>query len=76
MSLLSAQEMLVTLAEAGLTDDQIAGETKLSQPTVTRIRNGVHAEPRHSTWAAINEAYQRRFSPSPQSASPMQAPQQ
>lgn len=62
-SLLSAKQMLVELSESGLTDEQIAEETRVSQPTITRIRNGVHAEPRHSTWAAINEAYVRRLPP-------------
>lgn len=49
--------MLTALKAAGMTDDQIAIETHVSQPTITRLRNGTHKEPRHRTWAAISEAY-------------------
>lgn len=63
MSLLTAKQMLVELTEAGMTDEEIAKEAEVSQPTVTRIRNGVHAEPKHNTWAAIHGVYTKRFSP-------------
>lgn len=60
MSRPSAREMVLALYQGGMTDDEIAAATDVSQPTITRIRNGKHAEPRHSTWAAISDAYLKR----------------
>lgn len=60
MSTLTAREMLAALNESGLTDQKIAEETGSTQATITRIRNGVHSEPKHKTWSAIQEFFLRR----------------
>lgn len=52
--------MVSALYRGGMTDGQIAEETEISQPTITRIRNGKHTEPRHRTWRAISELYLRK----------------
>lgn len=49
--------MVAALYEAGMTDKVIAEKTGSTQATITRIRNGVHSEPKHKTWAAINQFY-------------------
>lgn len=52
--------MLIALYEGGVSEQQIAEETGISQATVNRIRNGVHGEPKHSTWAAISQLYLKK----------------
>ena len=56
MATISAQDMVVALAQ-GMTDQEIADATGVSQPTITRIRNGVQVDPKHSTWEAISQVY-------------------
>ena len=69
MKFMTAQEMVSSLYRGGLTDKGIADETGVSQPTITRIRNGLHADPKHATWARILKAYSRSQSRAERKAS-------
>lgn len=57
MSQVSAREMVAVLFANGMSERAIAEATGTTQPTINRIRTGVHAEPRFSTWTAITELY-------------------
>jgi transcriptional regulator with XRE-family HTH domain len=52
--------MVEALYAGGMTDGEIAEQTGISQATINRIRNGMHAEPKHSTWVSINTLYLQR----------------
>jgi predicted transcriptional regulator len=49
--------MVEALYTGGMTDQQIATATGISQASITRIRNGKQADPKYATWSAISELY-------------------
>lgn len=61
MDTLSSSEKLQALLTAGLTTVEVARETGISQPTISRIATGRHAEPRERSVRAIDAYYAKIF---------------
>jgi DNA-binding CsgD family transcriptional regulator len=58
---MNIQTMLTALSEKGLTDEKIAAEIGATQPTVTRLRNGVHKKTDYERYNQVLAIYQREF---------------
>lgn len=57
------QDMLAELVVGGMSDAEISRETEIPQPTITRIRNGVHADTKYEYGKRVEALYQRRLPP-------------
>ncbi|EES1934954.1 transcriptional regulator [Escherichia coli] len=58
MSGLTPQEMVKSLIDSGYTQNQIAEITGVKQSSISRLRTGVHSDPRFSTVRAIEKLFQ------------------
>jgi predicted transcriptional regulator len=57
---MKAKRMLGALRRLGWSDHAIARSTRVSQPTITRIRNGVQKDPKQSTVERIEKLHARQ----------------
>lgn len=56
----SPQELIEALIDLGLTQTEISEITKVSQPTIARIKKGDHKDPRSSTVDALRALYEAK----------------
>jgi transcriptional regulator with XRE-family HTH domain len=59
MNVMTASEKIASLKAAGLSGVEIAKETGISQPTISRIERGIHSEPKETAVRAIDALYSR-----------------
>jgi len=58
---MNIKDILTKLYESGMTDKAIGIEIGASQPTVTRLRNGVHKKTSYDLGTAINNLAKKRL---------------
>lgn len=54
-------KMIESIIKAGYSEPEIAHLCDLSQPTINRIRNGIHRDPKTSTTQKIARIYRDIF---------------
>ena len=66
---MNTKKQIKKLLALGLTQDIVASETKTTQPTISRILNGLHVDVKASTALAVDALYRKTIE-SAQTASP------
>lgn len=56
---MDAATLIEELLRRGFTQHDIARETGITQPTISRVRRGEHGDPRLSTFAALKAMHER-----------------
>ena len=59
MNILTSSQKLILLRDLGLTGSEIARATGITQPTISRIERGVHANPKETAVLAIDALYRK-----------------